>query len=73
MPIVNKKIVWAVAVFGWVLVSPPARSQTSINSVRIYTEPPNLNFEVDGQTFFNAIDLPWPTTSKHTITESDQT
>ena len=73
VPIVNKKIMWAVAVFGWVLACSPARSQASINSVRIYTEPPNLTFEVDGQSFFNAVDLPWPATSKHTVTASDQT
>ena len=72
MPIVNKTIIWAVAVFGWVLACAPVRAQSSINSVRIYTEPAGLYFEVDGQNFLNSVDLPWPATSKHIVVGHDQ-
>ena len=72
MPIVNKTIIWAVAVFGWVLACAPVRAQSSINSVRIYTEPAGLYFEVDGQNFLDTVDLFWPATSKHIVVGHDQ-
>ena len=72
VPIVNKTIIWAVAVFGWVLACAPVQAQSSVNSVRIYTEPLGLYFEVDGQNFLNTVDLFWPATSKHTIVGNDQ-
>src|ERR1019366_8737281 len=65
-------MIWAVAVFGWVLACAPVRAQSSVNSVRIYTEPAGLNFTVDGQNFVNAVDLFWPATSKHTVSGYDQ-
>lgn len=72
MPVVNKTMVWALAVFGGVLACAPVRGQSSINSVRIFTEPPGLTFEVDGVNFLNSVDLFWPATSKHTIVGHDQ-
>ena len=72
MPVVNKTIIWAVAVFGWVLACAPVRAQSSVNSVRIYTEPAGLNFTVDGQNFRDTVDLLWPATSKHTVVGYDQ-
>src|SRR4051794_11311343 len=45
-------------------------AQTSINGVRIYTEPEGLAFSVDGNNYAGAADLFWPTGSKHDITAS---
>ena len=72
VPDVNKTMVWAVAIFGWFLACPPIRSQSSVNGVRIYTEPAGLNFTVDGQPFLDSVDLLWPATSKHTVVGQNQ-
>lgn len=72
MTVVNKAILGAVAIFSWALASPAAHAQNSINTVRIHTEPAGLSFQVDGQTFYSVADLPWPATSKHTVSAADQ-
>lgn len=72
VPAVKRTVIWLVAVFGLVLGCSPAGAQTSINSVRINTEPAGLEFQVDGQTHSSAVDLLWPAASKHTILSYDQ-
>jgi uncharacterized protein (TIGR03437 family) len=62
----------AVAVIGCALACFAASAQTSINSVRIYTDPPGPYFTVDGQNASGAVDLLWPVGSKHFISSNDQ-
>lgn len=61
----------SIVLAGFFLAGLPAYCQTTINGVRIYTEPANLKFLVDGQLFRGAADLFWPAASKHTITVDD--
>lgn len=67
-----KKVIWSIALLGWVVASPPVRAQTSGNSVRIYTDPGGVYFQVDGQNFLNEVDFLWPVNSKHVVTSYDQ-
>ena len=43
-----------------------------MNSVRVFTNPPGLQFTIDGQIFTGATDYLWPANSKHVITSFDQ-
>jgi uncharacterized protein (TIGR03437 family) len=39
----------------------------TVSSVRIFTDPPGLEFSVDGQYYMNPVTLLWPQGSKHSI------
>jgi uncharacterized protein (TIGR03437 family) len=43
----------------------------TVSSVRIYTNPANLYFQVDGQMYSQAVTLLWPQGSKHSIVVSN--
>src|SRR5215467_11001111 len=49
----------------------PAAAQ-SVNSVRVVTSPPGLQFTIDGQIFVGATDFLWAANSKHSIAGFDQ-
>src|SRR5436305_13472624 len=57
---------------GAVLLCSPARSQSNVNTVHVYTQPPGIYFTVDGQNFLDSADFPWPAGSKHVVTSYDQ-
>ena len=61
---------WAVFL-GLAMASLPVCAQ-SVNSVRVYTQPPGLQFTIDGQYFFGSTDYLWPANSKHVIAGYDQ-
>jgi uncharacterized protein (TIGR03437 family) len=66
----NKGIQFAVWA-GLIAAAAPAGAQ-SVNSVRVVTSPPGLQFTIDGQLFVGATDFLWAANSKHTITAPDQ-
>jgi uncharacterized protein (TIGR03437 family) len=68
---VRNRHILAVAAFG-LLFGMPAVCQTGVNSVRVYTEPAGVFFEVDSQSFQGAANLLWPAGSKHTVSSYDQ-
>jgi uncharacterized protein (TIGR03437 family) len=62
----------AVVLLAWAAAVPLAQAQSSINNVRVYTDPPSAYFQVDGQNFIGSATFLWPATSKHVVTSYDQ-
>jgi len=54
------------------LLCSPVRAQTVGNVVRVYTQPPGVYFQVDGQSYIGAASFSWPANSKHVVTSYDQ-
>src|SRR6266852_5876658 len=61
----NARGKFALIVFPFIFAA-VSQAQT-VSSVRIYTDPPGLEFWVDGQQYVQPVTLLWPQGSKHTI------
>jgi len=60
------RILWAIlGVTPWVAGWPAARCETTISSVRVFTEPAGAQFTVDGQAYTSQAVFLWPAGSKH--------
>src|SRR6266581_6585341 len=60
------------AALALVIACSGARAQSSVNGVRVFTEPAGLVVTVDGRNFSSSQDFFWPATSKHVVTSFDQ-
>jgi uncharacterized protein (TIGR03437 family) len=69
---VRNRVLWIIAALSLAFTCRLALAQSTVNGVRIYTEPAGAYFTVDGENFQSSASFLWPSTSKHVISSYDQ-